>query len=536
MFSALMNARPSHLLDPALFDFAVHDRLAHWQRLLRWALARAEILALFPVLVFVAYRFAGPEAVVAAAMLLPLLLVLARQGDRHALPGVARPGREALLAMLDRIAGTGDMDSACLAIAIDDWDAIRARWGGDTAEGLRQDCAHRLRWALRGDDLLAEIGEGRFGVVLHPMPAARLAIREEIVDRLRAALSEPFVVDGATVRLTASAGHAALIQTGPDAAAATLAGAEAALEEARLAGPNSVRAHVPGRTAPRPNGSPLAEEVADALASGAILPWFQPQVDVRTGAVAGFEALARWQHPRLGLLGPGRFLDAVVEAGQVEALGTTIRAGAIAALRSFDRSGGARITVSVNASAEELRNPTYAEQIAWDLDRHDLQPGRLIVEVLETVAADASDDSVVATLAALRSQGVGIDLDDFGIGQASLASIRRYGVQRIKIDRSFVIGVDTDKGQQAVVSAIVSLGREMGITTLAEGVETPQERETLERLGCGWVQGFAIGKPMPLRETLDWLAARPPLKAEASAAQKILRGAKTPLDLCPPFC
>lgn len=505
---------------------AMHDRLAHGQRILRWALGRAEILAVFPVLVLLAYRFGGPETVVAAAMLLPLLLVLAHRGERRDPPAETRPGREALLAMLDRIAGMGDMDSACLALAIDDWDAIRARWGGDTAEGLSRDCARRMRGTLRGDDLLGEIGEGRFGVVLHPIPLARLAIREGIADRLRAALSEPFVVDGATLRLTASAGHAALRPAGPDAAAATLAGAEAALEDARLAGPNSVRAHVPGRMALRHTGSPLAEEVAGALASGAILAWFQPQIDARTGAVAGFEALARWQHPRLGLLGPGRFLDAVAEAGQIEALGTAVRAGAIAALKCFDRSGGEGITVSVNASAEELRNPTYAEQVAWDLDRHDLQPGRLIVEVLETVAADAGDDSVVATLAALRSQGVGIDLDDFGIGQASLASIRRYGVQRIKIDRSFVIGVDTDAGQQAVVSAIVSLGREMGITTLAEGVETPQERETLERLGCRWVQGFVVGKPMPLPETLDWLAAHAPAKTGAGALRQILRPAE----------
>jgi diguanylate cyclase len=511
---------------------SIQDRLARWQRVLRWALARIEVLALFPILVLIAQATGGPEAVVAAAMVLPSLLALAHLGERRGwaeagLPGApARPGRETVIAMLARIEAMGDMDTACFVIAIDDWPAIRKRWGRDTAEGLWQGCADRLRGALRGDDLLAELGEGRFAVVLHPIPTARLAIRSGIADRLRAALSEPFAIDGTDVRLTASAGHATLQPEGPDAAAATLAGAETALEEALLAGPNSVRAFVSGRTATRRLGSPLTEEVADALSSGAILPWFQPQVDAQTGAVVGFEALARWQHPRLGLLGPGRFLDAVAEAGQIEALGTAIRSGAIAALRQFDRAGADGVTVSVNASAPELRNPSYAEQVAWDLDRHDVAPGRLIVEVLETVAADASDDTVVATLAALRSQGVGIDLDDFGVGQASLPSIRRFGVQRIKIDRSFVIGVDADPGQQALVGAIVSMAREMGITTLAEGVETGPEREMLARLGCGWLQGFAIGKPMPLAETLDWLAAQTPGRPAAPEMRQILRPAE----------
>jgi EAL domain-containing protein (putative c-di-GMP-specific phosphodiesterase class I) len=129
--------------------------------------------------------------------------------------------------------------------------------------------------------------------------------------------------------------------------------------------------------------------------------------------------------------------------------------------------------------------------------------------VLESVAADARDDTIMATLAALRSQGIALDLDDFGVGQASLLSIRRFGVRRIKIDRSFVIGIDRDPEQQAMVGGIVSLGRSMGLEALAEGVETPEQEAALTGLGCSHVQGFGIGKPMPL--TTPRLARSPQL-------------------------
>jgi EAL domain-containing protein (putative c-di-GMP-specific phosphodiesterase class I) len=128
--------------------------------------------------------------------------------------------------------------------------------------------------------------------------------------------------------------------------------------------------------------------------------------------------------------------------------------------------------------------------------------------VLESVAADARDDAIMATLAALRSQGIGLDLDDFGVGQASLLSIRRFGVRRIKIDRSFVIGIDRDVEQQAMVGGIVSLGRSMGLEALAEGVETPQEEAALTGLGCSLCRASASRKPMPLSRHLAWLETR----------------------------
>jgi diguanylate cyclase len=161
--------------------------------------------------------------------------------------------------------------------------------------------------------------------------------------------------------------------------------------------------------------------------------------------------------------------------------------------------------VSVNFSAAELRNPRLPDRLRWELDRFGLGPDRLTVEVLETVIAATDNDVIVANIAALSAMGCGIDLDDFGIGHASITTIRRFAVRRIKIDRSFVTRVDQDREQQRMVSAILSLADRLGLQTLAEGVETAGEHAMLSQLGCSHVQGFGIARPMPLDEVTDWM-------------------------------
>jgi EAL domain-containing protein (putative c-di-GMP-specific phosphodiesterase class I)/GGDEF domain-containing protein len=515
---------------------AARDALGRWQRMSRTALTRVEVIALFPIMVLAAYALGGAEMVLAAAMVLPSLLALQAMGPKtdHASPlspaitdhAIQSPDRATLLAMLKRIGAMPDMESACFVLEVDDWNTVERRIGTETARDLRDECQKRLRAAMRSDDLVAELRPAQFGVVLHPVAAARLGVRDAIADRLRAGLGAPILVGETSLRLTACVGHAALAACGAASAEETITGATRALEEAKSAGPGSVRAFVAGTSGKQRTPSHLTEEVPAALASGAILAWFQPQIDMRTGAVAGFEALARWDHATLGLLGPGQFLASAENAGRIEEMGTRIRQLALEALHAWDAAGHVPLTVSVNACESELRNHSYAEQVAWDLDAAGIAPERLIIEVLESVAADAGDDAIMATLAALRSQGIGLDLDDFGVGQASLLSIRRFGVGRIKIDRSFVTGIDRDTEQQAMVGGIVSLGRTMGLEALAEGVETPQEEAALTQLGCTYVQGFGIAKPMPLSDTLKWLENRTSLAAGATTPQRRLHSAE----------
>jgi EAL domain-containing protein (putative c-di-GMP-specific phosphodiesterase class I) len=188
---------------------------------------------------------------------------------------------------------------------------------------------------------------------------------------------------------------------------------------------------------------------------------------------------------------------------------------------------GFRQRLRYRAAQSQLRGT-----VAWDLDAAGIEPGRLIIEVLESVAADARDDAIMATLAALRSQGISLDLDDFGVGQASLLSIRRFGVRRIKIDRSFVIGIDRRPEQQAMVGGIVSLGRSMGLEALAEGVETPEEEAALTRAGLQPImQGFGIGKPMPIDDTFAWLETRGRSDGATTRARADVRNRRLATDI-----
>ena len=159
----------------------------------------------------------------------------------------------------------------------------------------------------------------------------------------------------------------------------------------------------------------------------------------------------------------------------------------------------------MNFAGSELSNPRLIEKIKWELDRFDLTPDRLAVEVLETVVASSPDDMITHNINALGKLGCRIDLDDFGTGHASITNVRRFAVRRIKIDRSFVTRVDQDREQQKIVSAILSLSEQLGLETLAEGVETAGEHAILGQLGCGHVQGYHIARPMPMEDTFDWI-------------------------------
>ncbi|MBT8412106.1 MAG: EAL domain-containing protein, partial [Octadecabacter sp.] len=177
---------------------------------------------------------------------------------------------------------------------------------------------------------------------------------------------------------------------------------------------------------------------------------------------------------------------------------------ALKALQHWDANGLVVPRVGVNFSTDELRDPLLVDRIAMLMDAHDMCAGRLVVEVLETVIAKASDDVIVRNLSDLAALGCGIDLDDFGTGYASITNIRRFSVGRIKIDRSFVTGVDRDPEQRDMVAAILTMAERLGVRTLAEGIETKGEHAALRSLGCDDAQGFEIARPMPLEETVEW--------------------------------
>lgn len=188
-------------------------------------------------------------------------------------------------------------------------------------------------------------------------------------------------------------------------------------------------------------------------------------------------------------------------------LGQIVLRDAFTAMKAWRDMGFDIPHVGVNFSAEELRDPKLLERIQWELDRYGLTPGHLAVEILESVVASSPEDTVTRNIRGLGDLGCYIDLDDFGTGHASISSIRRFAVQRLKIDRSFVMKVDCDVEQQRMVNAILLMAEQLGLEALAEGVETAGEHAMLAQLGCGHVQGFGVGRPMPFEDTGEWIAA-----------------------------
>ena len=415
------------------------------------------------------------------------------------------PLRDAALASLDRALEVPGRATACLAVGIDDAQDILDRHGQAAHDRILRRLAERLQVALRERDCVARLEGDRFAVALGPVRRADLESVIQIAGRLQEVAREPVSIDSMTLYVTVSVGFCLLARAPSRSGESLLAAAETALEDARRNGPGAIRAYSPEIAAAATARESLRERLEGALDNGEIVAWFQPQLSTDTGEVSGFEALARWIHPERGMLPPGEFLPAVQQAGLAPRLGEVIMFHSLTALRSWDRAGYRVPNVAVNFCKEELRNPRLVDRIRWELDRFELAPDRLTAEVLESVVSETENDTISRNIAALADLGCGIDLDDFGTGHASITSIRRFAVNRIKIDRSFVTRVDTDAGQQKMIAAILSMAERLGLTTLAEGVETVAEHSMLAQLGCGHVQGYSIARPMPFQETIGWL-------------------------------
>ena len=323
---------------------------------------------------------------------------------------------------------------------------------------------------------------------------------------IKGAVEKPISLGDATIYVSASVGICLDTYFHQDNGQKMVEAAEIALIAAQRNGPSSIRSYSPDMRKIRGGGTVASAEIDKALENGEILPWFQPQISTDTGKVTGFEALARWEHPERGTIAPAEFLPKIQQAGKMERLGEVMLSKALESLKEWDRLGIEVPKVGVNFSPEELSNPKLIRKVEWELDRFNLTPDRLAVEILETVVATSPDDMVARNISGLSELGCQIDLDDFGTGHASISSIRRFDIQRLKIDRSFVMKVDQDQEQQRMVSAILLMAERLELDTLAEGVETAGEHVMLSQLGCRHVQGFGIGKPMPMGKTQAWVS------------------------------
>ncbi|NOD65722.1 MULTISPECIES: bifunctional diguanylate cyclase/phosphodiesterase [unclassified Ruegeria] len=472
-------------------------------------------LAFVPALSLGAFWLGGERALVSMALGLPLAVAgigafsnTRSSPRRRSATGLLSNDHfaSALTEVFAETRRTGE-DSACFAVVLDDYTALLDLHGQAAANHVAQQFYARVMSMIRTSDCATQIGENKMMVVLRPERQLDLETCIQMSGRMQSAIEEPIMLNGTGVYMSCSIGFC-LSSSFPEGSAIDWRdAANNALLEAQQNGPSTIRAFSSAtrrRALVRTN---LRKEFETALDNGEIRPWFQPQISTDTGRVTGFEALARWEHPQKGILGPNVFLPFAEHADLMGRLGQTVRHYAFSAMRNWDQSSFHVPRIGVNFSSDELRDPGLIDRLKWELDQFDLTPDRLAVEVLETVFSRRPDDVITRNVTGLAAMGYCIDLDDFGTGHASIASIKRFHVSRIKIDRSFVTKADQDPSQQQLASAILTMAERLNLETLAEGVETPGEHALMAQLGCDHVQGFGIGKPMPFEKTKDWITS-----------------------------
>lgn len=445
------------------------------------------------------------------ALMAPLALLQFTPKSQKRLSREAQTGlydADSLIHYLGETLGTGlkATPTACIVLRVDDLSDIETELGPNALAIIRHQVTDRLLTVLRRGDHVAYIGDNQFAIALTELRSPELGGVLTLIKRIQEGCETPVIIDSRNLHISVSVGFVLSASTGITTGKNLVDAAKLALLDAENNGPSGVRAFSAKTPKVIDSTTPSGDEILNALNDGQIVAWFQPQISCDTGELTGFEALARWQHPERGIIPPAEFLPTLITTQRMEALSENMLHHALKAVRDWDKRGHKVPSVSVNFSTQELRNPSLVERIKWDVDRFDLNPSRLTVEILETVVSSSSEDIVTRNIRALHDQGFQIDLDDFGTGHSSLANIRRFAVDRVKIDRSFVTHADDDPDQQRMIAAIVGMAEQLGIETLAEGVETMAEHSILAQLGCTHLQGFAIARPMPFEQTLEWLA------------------------------
>ncbi len=370
----------------------------------------------------------------------------------------------------------------------------------------------RIRGSVRQGDFVAQTGIGEFVVIL--TAECTLADGAAIATRLQTAVTKPLTQTGRPIIPSCAIG---ITTTRDDLldAERVLRNSSMALTQAKGMGANHIKYFSVATQSKIDRHNFVSSGLDAAFDDGAIVPWFQPQIDLANGALTGFEALVRWEHPQKGILGPVDFLDVAEQTGQIEKIGEVMLTGSLSALGTWDRLGLNVPRVAVNLSSAQLNNPCLVDLMKWELDRLDIKPDRLTIKILETVLGTGDKGIVARNLRGLKLVGVQVDLDDFGTGNASVVNIRRFGVHRIKIDRTFIKGIDYDLEQQKITSAMIIMAKALDVQVLAEGVETKAEMDTLRRMDCQFMQGFGLARPMPADAVPAWLQSRAGLQKSA---------------------
>jgi len=386
---------------------------------------------------------------------------------------------------------------------LDNFKLVNDSLGHHAGDELLMQLADRLRACTRETDLVARQGGDEFLLLLSDLERgpggdgqADLVVAEHIATRVLEALEEPFDLGGTRFYATASVGVSLFPRDAPDASM-LMRNADAAMYQAKKAGPGQFVVYTSGDDDPGQRLS-FATRLRQAVRDRAWLLHYQPVVELETGRVRGVEALVRWPDPTGGLVPPGEFIPLAEELGLIEAIGDWV-VRELARQHARWRADGIDLEVGFNLSPRELWSGELSGRVLDALRTEHVDPHRVVVEITESTAM-ADPDRTQRILDEMHAWGLTIALDDFGTGYSSLSRLKHLPVDILKIDRSFVSHVDTDRENASMVAAMIDLARNLGMTPLAEGIETQGELRFLVEHGCALGQGFHLGRPVPADE------------------------------------
>jgi len=368
--------------------------------------------------------------------------------------------------------------------------------GRPAGDALLRTAAERLRAMVRLGDTVSRVGSDEFAILLRNIGKTEdaLALARKVIDEL----SAPVRVHAHELRVAPSVGVSIYPLHG-DSAEALIANADAAMYHVKISGRNAARLFAPEMSNCFPERLALENDLREAVGRKELELHYQPKVDVRSGKTTGMEALARWRHPRKGLLLPAEFIPLAEETGLIISLGDWVLREACRQNRAWQNDGLAPLRVAVNISASQLQQRDLVERIAAVLQDSGLEPQWLELEITESVVMQNPTEAI-DVLGRLKRMGLQISIDDFGTGYSSLSYLRRFPLNTLKIDASFIQDISGDNNDATIVQAIVSLAHSLKLQVVAEGVENEAQLRFVQATGSDQYQGYLRSEPLPALE------------------------------------
>ncbi|BBL57616.1 sensor domain-containing phosphodiesterase [Methylomonas koyamae] len=389
---------------------------------------------------------------------------------------------------------------ALMFLDIDHFKDVNDTLGHSIGDALLVELANRLRAALRAEDIVTRLGGDEFIVLL---PGANANAAAYIAQKLLDAISAPFRIEHYDLNMSASIGIALYPNDGEDLETLSKS-ADTAMYRVKLEGRHGCRFFTPEMHANSARNLQLVNGLRHALERGELELHYQPQLSLKTGKVTGAEALLRWRHPELGQVSPAEFIPVAEDSGLILPIGEWVIRTAVRQARQIMADGLGPLVMAVNLSAVQFSQPTLPDLVGSILDQEGLPPEYLELELTERVAMN-QPHAAIAAMDNLHRRGIRMSIDDFGTGYSSLSYLKKFKVYKLKIDQSFVRDINTDAEDKAIVSAVISLADSLGLATIAEGVETSEQKAFLQQQGCDEMQGYLFSRPLTASQLLEFL-------------------------------